>query len=174
MTARGLVLLMTFLLGIGLVASEWIRHPVVIIPGFSGSILEGKITSENITHSLPWYCKYSLHKWFRLWVSLTEVLIFPECFESFLSHAWVDGKWQPASGVDIRVAGASFGDLYPIANLDPGVPHHEATYFEALINTLTMAGYHPDQDLFGAAYAWRDPSATDAWIEQTAMLIVRA
>eukprot|EP00727_Mastigamoeba_balamuthi_P004343 m51a1_g13907 putative group xv phospholipase a2-like (408) ;mRNA; f:761992-763377 len=129
------------------------RAPVVIVPGLSGSAIEGKDADKA--------------KWDRYWASIQD-----EGFRLSWTLKRLMLDWDPTSNVYSNISGV---DIRPIAfGTTDGIDYLDKTWFgtgvigsdymQTLIKTLEGYGYKRNYDIVGAPYDWRLPMSG---LEQT-------
>jgi len=153
------------------------RHPVLLVPGLGGSVLETKLgipDSEKLPH---WTCTRK-SSWKRLWLSLTDIVpVQLDCFFWYTKLNWDDNEAindepTPQPGVEIRAP--RWGSVYAMDYLDPSIIVSALSeYFHPLIKTLTAAGFVDGKDLFGAPFDWRQ-WPFPAWLDDTRALVEKA
>jgi len=148
-------------------------HPVVLVPGVGGAILEGLLDiNENI--ELPnAFCSHQTTEWKRWWIDSADMVPpIEDCLIYYLTPEWVNGSMQNPNGIYVRAP--DWGGVYAIDILDPDILMQLFThYFHGTIKGLEKAGYVVKKNLFGAPYDWRYfPS--DTYIDSLRLLVEEA
>ncbi|KAH3757064.1 Group XV phospholipase A2 [Pelomyxa schiedti] len=130
-------------------------HPVVLVPGVGGSILEGLLDlSDDIVlpHDI---CPHQTTEWTRWWIDNRDMEPpMEDCLLYYLTPQWINGSMQNPEGIDIRTP--DWGGVYAIDILDPDLLMELFThYFHGTIQGFEDAGYVVGTNLFGAPYDWR-------------------
>nr|ANJ04661.1 phosphatidylcholine-sterol acyltransferase [Nilaparvata lugens] len=130
-------------------------NPIILIPGYSGSQIEAKLTDKKDVPNE--FCFKKSDGFFNVWASIEVVLPLPfvDCWADNLRMVY-DSKTHttnPPPGVETRIPG--FGDTAKIENVNPksldsGKYYHDLV--EALVNSR---GYVRNVNLRGAPYDFR-------------------
>lgn len=138
--------------------------PVILLPGLGGSVLEAKLDKEDTP---AWYCFKKWDKFFRLWLSLPELLVQDCWFDNLkVEYNASSNDYYNPQGVETRAA--DFGGVGGIDYLDRwfGFPVPLTGYYHSLIASLEKVGYRVGDNLFGAPYDWRVPTTDHELTEQ--------
>ncbi|TVU31298.1 hypothetical protein EJB05_22980, partial [Eragrostis curvula] len=132
-------------------------HPVVLLPGYSCSQLDARLTDE---YQPPPGCGARKGGgWFRLWENYTAVKQNPAlvpCYADQLRLVYepVAGDYRDVPGVQTRVV--DFGTTRGFGFDDPAKKNN---CMERLVNALEAVGYKEGENLFGAPYDFRYAAA---------------
>ncbi|CAN6169794.1 unnamed protein product [Urochloa humidicola] len=134
-------------------------HPVVLVPGYTCSNLDARLTDEyQPPPGMTWCGARKGKGWFRLWHNQTAVQdprLLP-CYADQLrlvyDHAAND--YRNAPGVQTRVV--AFGSTRGFGSDDPAMKNN---CMEKLVTTLEGVGYRDGVNLFGAPYDFRYAAA---------------
>lgn len=128
-------------------------HPIVLVPGYGGSQLKGKLTGKPET--VHYWCARQTDDFFDLWLNL-------ELFLPTVIDCWVDNmklvynrttnKTSSMPGVLVEVPG--FRNTSTIEWLDTSKAS-EGRYFTDIVEALLPFGYHRGKNIVGAPYDWR-------------------
>ncbi|WVZ81759.1 hypothetical protein U9M48_029101 [Paspalum notatum var. saurae] len=130
-------------------------HPVILLPGFTCSQLDARLTDEY----KPPTAACGVHKqrrgWFRLWENFTALQAHPTllpCVEDQLRQVFdpVAGDYRNQPGVETRVV--SFGTTRSFRFDDPA---QKDICMARLADALEGVGYKEGANLFGAPYDFR-------------------
>lgn len=152
------------------------QHPVVLVPGLCGSVLEGLLDIPADVQLPNKECARKTDEWEVLWISAGQML--PRKFDCLIEYYLSldfnasSGFAQPKRGVSVRVP--DFGGVYAIDHLDPEDPVSVlAGNFHKAIETLRALGFDEGRTLFAAPFDWRRfPS--QQWLADTRNLIETA
>ncbi|TVU31300.1 hypothetical protein EJB05_22982, partial [Eragrostis curvula] len=152
-------------------------NPVVLLPGYSCSQLEARLTDDY--HPPPACGSQKGGGWFRLWENYTAVKQDPAlvpCYADQLRLLYdaVAGEYHNLPGVQTRVV--DFGTTHGFGSDDPAKKN---ICMEKLVETLEGAGYREGENLFGAPYDFRyapDPASAvfSRFVSRLTLLVERA
>ena len=158
-----LVLSLATLGSIVLVVHGTVESPIVIVPGLSGSQLQGKLNRTSVRH---FYCS-KVYDWYNMWLNLEELL--PPADNCLVDNIRLfcdatTGRCHNQEGVSTRVPG--FGNTTTIEYLDPDTPKWftSTQYFNTLVEYFVKQGYVRGKTIRGAPYDWR--FAANGFLEQ--------
>ncbi|KAL6623130.1 hypothetical protein ACP70R_033009 [Stipagrostis hirtigluma subsp. patula] len=135
-------------------------HPVVLLPGYSCSQLDARLTDEYQPPTPACGIPKQSRDWFRLWENFTALQEDPAllpCYADQLRLVFdpVAGDYHNLPGVKTRVV--SFGSTRGFGSDNPA---RKNNCMEGLVEALEGAGYTEGKNLFGAPYDFRYAPAT--------------
>ncbi|KAL6643483.1 hypothetical protein ACP70R_018249 [Stipagrostis hirtigluma subsp. patula] len=131
-------------------------HPVVLLPGYSCSQLDARLTDEYQPPAPGCGLPKQGRRWFRLWENFTALQEDPAllpCYADQLRLVFdpVAGDYRNVPGVNTRVV--SFGTTRGFGSNNPARK-------EGLVEALEVVGYREGTNMFGAPYDFRYAPAT--------------
>ncbi|TVU41750.1 hypothetical protein EJB05_15296, partial [Eragrostis curvula] len=126
-------------------------HPVVLLPGYSCSQLEARLTDEYQPPSALPRCGARKGKgWFRLWEEDDPTIDPCSADQLRLEYDPIASDYRNVAGVETRVVG--FGTTRGFGSRDPS---NRNICMGGLVTALKGAGYTEGKNLFGAPYDFR-------------------
>ncbi|CAN6170160.1 unnamed protein product [Urochloa humidicola] len=130
-------------------------HPVVLVPGFSCSQFDARLTDEYEPPTPGCGVRKQGSGWFRLWENYTALQADPAllpCYQDQLRLVYdrAAGDYRNAPGVKTRVVG--FGTTRSFRFDDPV---QKNACMEKLVEALEGVGYREGENMFGAPYDFR-------------------
>lgn len=127
------------------------KYPLLLLPGFTGSSLESKLTNKRTIW--PQCPKSTDGEWPILWLDLSQFEP-PElavCFIENMKINVVNGELHNHPGVEIRPRdwGGVEGLMYQ--DSQKRIP----SYYKQFVETMERNGWKRGETLFGAPYDWR-------------------
>ncbi|CAM0872444.1 unnamed protein product [Alopecurus aequalis] len=131
-------------------------HPVVLLPGYSCSQIEVRLTDAYEPPSPLCAARKGDGRWSRLWKNITAPDAEVPCFADQLRLVYDDdaGDYVNAPGVETRAL--SFGSTRGFLADDPA---DKELCMGKLVEALEEAGYRDGETLFGAPYDFRHAPA---------------
>eukprot|EP00490_Sorites_sp_Unknown_P012511 CAMPEP_0114696282 /NCGR_PEP_ID=MMETSP0191-20121206/72374_1 /TAXON_ID=126664 /ORGANISM="Sorites sp." /LENGTH=412 /DNA_ID=CAMNT_0001993713 /DNA_START=45 /DNA_END=1283 /DNA_ORIENTATION=+ len=129
------------------------NHPLIIVPGLTGSGLEVKEHNAAMPHS--WCRRDTKGKWMKVWVSPVQVL--PEEIDCLLARLTltfdpVSDTYSNLPNVELRQLGWANGTAEDASSMDILYEYQ----FRAILKKLgETQGYELGKDVFIAPYDWR-------------------
>ena len=133
-------------------------RPVLIVPGDGSNQLEARLTGKP--HVPHFYCDKRTTCWYRLWLSVTQLL--PGAVDCWADNMRLvvnatTGRASAPPGVETRVP--YWGTTTGFEELDPSVPGHATAVFRdlvaALLGDASLGPLERNATLAGAPYDFR-------------------
>eukprot|EP00931_Biecheleriopsis_adriatica_P047269 TRINITY_DN27223_c0_g1_i3.p1 TRINITY_DN27223_c0_g1~~TRINITY_DN27223_c0_g1_i3.p1 ORF type:complete len:355 (+),score=56.96 TRINITY_DN27223_c0_g1_i3:38-1102(+) len=150
-----MLLLLSFLLVVPELhaGSSQANHPLILVPGLTGSPLEVKMQKVHMPH---FFCKGDTHDtWMKVWVDPLQML--PEEIDCTLKRLTLtydaeSDSYSNLPGVEIRALGWANGTREGATSIDKMYTYEFGTMMSHLTEKLS---YELGRDMFVAPYDWR-------------------
>jgi len=143
-------------------------HPVVLIPGIMGTVINANGDFSGNT-DLPKECPNHLNDQL-MWIDFLEVVNY-KCLRYYFRSDYNPntGKWEQIPGIDFIVP--KWGSTYAVDVLAPGALTEKLIpYYRKMIKALEAIGYVDGENLLGGGYDWKS-LPTNEWLGKMKDLI---